>query len=518
VDEGQRRYVAFLSYSHRDAAAARALHRRLESYRIPRRLVGSEGERGPVPTRLVPIFRDREELPAAGDLSERVRAALAVSDSLIILCSPAAAASLWVAKEIDTFRALHPDRPVIAAILAGEPAEAFPPNLAAGGAEPLAADLRPGRDGRRLGFLKLVAGLSGVGLDALVQRDAQRRLRRVTAVTGVAVAAMLAMAILTAVALTARAEAERQRAEAEGLVEFMLTDLRTKLKGVRRLDVFVAVNQRALRHYQGQNLADLPADSLERRARLLHAIGEDELDAGQSGPALAHFNEAARTTGQLLAEQPSNQDRVFAQSQSEYWIGAAAYRSHDLAAAKRGFERYRRLAERLVALDPRNAAWLKESGFAAGSLCTIALETPRNPDTALRLCAQALDRMEQAQRILGNDPATLEALLNRHLWMMKAWSANDRWDRVEYHLARQEVLVTSLLRGDPKNVDYRDIWMKAQVGIADLLLEHGDRDGGLKRLRAAGIIAKQLHEYDPQNREWRSWDSRITERLNKGEG
>ena len=59
------RYTAFLSYSHKDAAAAGRLHRRLEAYRLPKRLAGSMGARGPVPDRLWPIFRDREELPAA---------------------------------------------------------------------------------------------------------------------------------------------------------------------------------------------------------------------------------------------------------------------------------------------------------------------------------------------------------------------------------------------------------------------------------------------------------------------
>src|SRR5688572_19879526 len=115
-DRGAARYAAFLSYSHKDAAAARWLHRKLETYRIPRRLVGTEGDRGTVPARLTPIFRDREELPAAGDLSEKVRAALAASDNLIILCSPNSAASPWVAKEISAFRGLHPGKPVFAAI------------------------------------------------------------------------------------------------------------------------------------------------------------------------------------------------------------------------------------------------------------------------------------------------------------------------------------------------------------------------------------------------------------------
>ena len=183
--------------------------------------------RGPVPARLSPIFRDREELPAATDLSETVREALAQSGALIILCSPNAAASLWVAEEIEVFRELHPDRPILAAILDGDPPDCFPPLLRAFGEghEPLATDFRRHRDGERLGLLKLVAGITGLGLDELVQRDATRRVRRVMAVTAGAVAAMLVMAVLTWRRARARREAERQRAEAEGLIEFMLTDL-----------------------------------------------------------------------------------------------------------------------------------------------------------------------------------------------------------------------------------------------------------------------------------------------------
>ena len=263
------RYTAFLSYSHKDTAAAGRLHRRLEAYRLPRRLVGSETPRGPVPARLWPIFRDREELPAATDLSETVREALAQSGALIVLCSPRSAGSLWVAEEIETFRRLHPDRPVLAAVLEGDPPDCFPKALRAfsrdrAGHEPLATDLRPQADGTHLGLLKLVAGITGVGLDALVQRDAARRIRRVMAVTITALAAMLIMAASALVALDARRDAERQRAETEGQIEFMLTDLREKLRGVGRLDIMQAVNRHALAYYGRQgDLSALSAESAD---------------------------------------------------------------------------------------------------------------------------------------------------------------------------------------------------------------------------------------------------------------
>ena len=85
------RYRAFISYSHRDRACARALHRRLESYRIPARLIGTAGSAGPIPERLTPIFRDRDELPASADLGTQLCAALQASLFLIVVCSPVAA-------------------------------------------------------------------------------------------------------------------------------------------------------------------------------------------------------------------------------------------------------------------------------------------------------------------------------------------------------------------------------------------------------------------------------------------
>jgi hypothetical protein len=92
-------YKAFISYSHRDEHWAKWLHKALEFYRIPRRLRGGE-----IPERLYPVFRDRDELSSAANLNENVRTALQNSESLIVICSPASAKSLWVNEEIRIFR------------------------------------------------------------------------------------------------------------------------------------------------------------------------------------------------------------------------------------------------------------------------------------------------------------------------------------------------------------------------------------------------------------------------------
>ena len=83
--ESDYRYWAFISYSHADEAQVAWIHRALESYRLPKRLVGQLTELGAVPRRLFPIFRDQDELPGSSDLGGKLREALKASRNLIVV-------------------------------------------------------------------------------------------------------------------------------------------------------------------------------------------------------------------------------------------------------------------------------------------------------------------------------------------------------------------------------------------------------------------------------------------------
>jgi tetratricopeptide (TPR) repeat protein len=228
-------YRAFISYSHRDKAFAQKLHRLIEGYRIPAKLVGRKTAVGETPRRLRPVFRDREELPASGDLSAELSAALRNSMFLVVICSPASARSRWVNEEIRQFKQVHGDSRVLAVVVDGEPhasetpgreaLECFPPalrvRLGPDGelsdipAEPIAADVRREADGERLALQKLVAGLTGLKLDELVQRETQRRIAQMTVIAAGAVSGMVVTGGLAFYANSLRIEADRQRAIAE---------------------------------------------------------------------------------------------------------------------------------------------------------------------------------------------------------------------------------------------------------------------------------------------------------------
>ena len=98
------KYLAFITYAHKDEERARWLRKKLEGFRVPPNLIGSNGLYGPIPTRLYPIFRDRDELVGSAQLGPLIEKALEESSHLIVLCSPNAVNSRWVNEEIRLFK------------------------------------------------------------------------------------------------------------------------------------------------------------------------------------------------------------------------------------------------------------------------------------------------------------------------------------------------------------------------------------------------------------------------------
>jgi len=186
------RYEGFLSYARADERVAIWLHRALEHFRIPRKT--GAGRR-----RFRSFFRDRDELASSSDLSESLREALRDSASLIVLCSPAAAKSLWVEKEVRAFQSFGRADRVFSILTDGDPNDpqsVFPPALR-DAAVPLAIDLRDFRRDRKTALLRLVAALLGVSYDTLKQRHRQRSRQRLALTSAMAVAAVAVVAAVT---------------------------------------------------------------------------------------------------------------------------------------------------------------------------------------------------------------------------------------------------------------------------------------------------------------------------------
>jgi len=512
------RYWAFLSYSHHDRAVARRLQRQLETYRLPRRLVGRETPLGPVPARLSPLFRDRDELNAGADLKASVQEALAASRWLVVVCTPDAARSPWVNREIVEFKRLHGEGRVLALIAAGEPfasqtpgreaSECFPPALrfaltpdgrAEGEPlEPIAADMRAEGDGPRRAVLKLLAGMVGVGFDDLVQRDTQRRLRWLAGIAGASTAGVVVFAALAVLAVQARNEAQHQRAQAEGLIEFMLGDLRRKLEPVGRLEVLDSVGEKALAYYASQQSQRLDATALGHRSRAMHLIGEIRDLRGNPAQAQAAFEQAAATTARLLERSPQDGQRIFDHSQSVYWVGYAAWKRADAATASAQFNEYLALSRRLVQLDPKNLDWRAEVAFAHGNVGMVQLATGQ--------AGEALRSLQNSGALLAelavSRPELSMELAHSHGWQADAYELLGDYPAALAEQRRKMEIFRSVPESAKNRAAQRGI-LSAWNAISQYELAMGQLPQALASVRAGLEIAERLVKDDPDNLFWR---------------
>jgi tetratricopeptide (TPR) repeat protein len=341
------RYSAFISYNHRDRAWAVWLHRALERYSVPQRLWGRPAPWGDIVQRLPPVFRDRDELATSSDLAASVKAALAESATLVVICSPNSAKSKWVDQEIQTFIAAGREEFIRLIIVDGEPhspdpaRECLPPSLFRDGApEPLAADVRKEGDGKQAAKLKILAGILGVPYDELKQREAARRQKRLAIIAVAASVGFLVMAGLTIFAFISRGEAiqQRQLAErrtitAERTVDFVksmfqladpseargasITAREIVDRGAARLDSPALDREPMVKAELGVTLADVygalglyrKSDALVRRtfsipngepatyARQLHALGGSQFRLGEYEAAERSFRHAWSQAG-----------------------------------------------------------------------------------------------------------------------------------------------------------------------------------------------------------------------------
>jgi eukaryotic-like serine/threonine-protein kinase len=467
------KYWAFISYSHADAGWAAWLHRALESYRIPARLVGQDTPFGPIPKKLFPIFRDRDELAGSAELGPELEKALRQSRYQIVIASPNAARSRWVDEEIRQFKALGRASRVLALIIDGEPhatgkndpeRECFPAALRfqvdSGGrltdvpAEPIAADARRSADGRGNAKLKLIAGLLGVGFDELRRRELQARNRRLAFLAAGASAISAVTIVLAALAYEARNDALRRQQQAEDLLQFMLGDLRDKLEPIGKLSILDAVGQKAIDYFKTLDESDLTDTALASRATALRQIGAVRIKQGDLEGASLAFNEALRLDEELVKRHPGDPAFIKNVGESESTMGLGHYVKGEMDRARPWLERYAVTAERLAALEPDNPEWTNTLVLANMNLGALGYAR-KDLDAAHAAFTLAAAKQQELVRTRPQDRTYLETLADLYGWLCSVESARRAWDKAVEQATRQADLQRQLVELAPDNANYQ---------------------------------------------------------------
>lgn len=490
-------YAAFISYAHKDEGQATKLHRLLERYRPPRELKEKRHL-------LRPIFRDKDELTASHSLTDKIRNAVERSRKLIVLCSPAAKASKWVNAEIHLFREHHGEDAILCALIEGTPETAFPLALTEGGREPLAADLTGKGEAFRHGTLQLAASMMDVGLDDLVRREVKRRRRIGSGVVLGALAFSGMMAASTLSAVKARQLAEDNRAQAEDLVEYMITDLKTKLEPVGRLDILDGVGDKVMEYYSGQDLSSMPDERVARQAKAMHLLGQVALDEGNYDTAKTQIDAAYALTKEVLYRNPDDTDAIFAHAQSAYWVGKVFRDQRSFDQIRPYWQEYSNLSYRLYETDKNNFDWIMEAALGENYM-GIVERVEKNSEKAQEHYRSSISLFDAALLMNPDNASALEEKADVIVGAEQlALSEGDYETALK--LARENLsILTTLSKNSPNDVKVRaDLVVRQSI----LLAQYGyvmDQEE-LKSLILDPIRdLGELIKYDEANDIWRNY-------------
>ncbi|MGH8172066.1 MAG: TIR domain-containing protein [Rhodanobacteraceae bacterium] len=515
------RYRAFISYSHRDSAWADWLQRALESYRIPSRLIGLTTRAGVIPARLAPVFRDRDELPSATDLSRKVGEVLAQSACLIVVCSPHSAQSHWVDEEVKAFQRLGRADRIYCLIVDGEPgASAWPgrehdeslsPALkqrfdAAGAPagepfEPIAADARPGKDGKANARIKLIAGMLGVDLDDLKHRERRRRRWQIFAGVAVGVLLLCLTSVLAINAVIARYAAERRQKQAEELVTYMLGDLDDRLRQVNRLDIIESVVDKVVKYFDDLPAADVNDNSTALRAQALLKLGAVRRDEGRVAAARDAFNEALAGSEKLVQHAPDEAQYQAIRAESLTWLGFIDWSQGRLDDTLQRFGAARDTLLRVSALHPGDLDVLDRLG-AAHTNAGRVYEARGQLDDARREYAKVLEGYSDLSR---QQPEKLEwkselGYAHNNLAQLALKEGNLE-EAVKEYVADREIKV-NLAGLDPADNMRREDLVASEGFLGRVLHLCGETDASKRHLRAAMDAIESLLLVDPHAADW----------------
>ena len=505
------RYWAFISYSSKDKAWGRWLHRAIETYGIPAQLVSHPTPAGhPAPKRFQPLFRDRDELPASADLARRSRRPCA-SRYLIVVCSRHAAQSKWVDKEIETFQKFDRHGLILAVIVDGEPnagdeRECFPPALRR--CEPIAADARPQGDGKANAKLKVLAGMLGVGFDALKQRDTQRRIRRLQ--LGISAAILVALGLfvlalgmvgLASFAFSQRNKAVQARQQAESVLDFLVFDLRDELEKVGRLDVVDKVQKRVDKYYREMGIEKSLPTTLYNQSAALVNVGKLALDKGDLAGALKAYRESLAIAERLAAQDPTDARWQHELAAIHSQVGGVLRERGDAAGALREYRASMAIAARLAALHPTNVDWQRDLSAVHQEVGAVLLDQ----GDAQGALGEFRASMVIVERLAAQDPTNTrwhrDLSISHNMVGNLLLTQGDAAGALKEYRASMAIF-ERLAAQEPTNAGLQHELSISHEVVANVLSAQGDAAGALGENRASMAIAERLAAQDPTNVDW----------------
>jgi tetratricopeptide (TPR) repeat protein len=511
-DVAMASYDAFISYSHaKDKPIAAALQATVQTLGKPWYKL-----------RALRVFRDDASLAAAPGLWAAIEQALSQARFAILLASPEAARSPWVAKEI----AYWLEHKSIDTLLIGVTDGILSWNSAAGDfdwsdATPLPALLKgrfpqeprwidltafrgAGRDDSRLAELAadFAAAVRGVPKQDLLSEEVRQQ-RRALRHAWSAAAAMLVLALGVAwqwrEAVAQRDRAEQTLAAATASANDLVSKVAVRIRQTVDIPVDLTreilglardLQERLARHNDNAELRRSEAMALRELAQTL-------LMQGDVAPALRAARQSLEIMESLIARSPRDPQLRYQFSLSHNRIGEVLSREGQYEAALGAFQQSLAIRRELADADPAQQRGLALSYERVGD----AQARLERRDDALKSYRESLAVRE---RLADGEPDNAEAQSDLAFGYERVGAMAESDDSAVGYYDKSLVIRRKLAADEPRNA----AWLRNLAATHDLvaasLRAAGRAEQALEAYQGALAIRERLAAGDPGNPQWQA--------------
>nr|WP_267878032.1 winged helix-turn-helix domain-containing protein [Duganella aceris] len=299
----------------------------------------------------------------------------------------------------------------------------------------------------------------------------------------------------------AQTVAEQHRAEAEGLMGYMLGEFVDKLRPIGKLDLLDSISNRALKYLSDPFWGNDGDIALAQRAKSLQLISEVRFSRADPVGAENALQAAQAIIQKLLQHSPDDVLLLKSAGENAFWLGQIHLDQKEWILARGYFEDYLKYADRQAALAPASVdAWVEQS-YAHSNLGTVAI---RSGDAAaaekefklsVALKQRAYEQTPKNKR-LGAD------LANSLSWQASAQIQLGKLDLAERLSERELTLLQSLQNSNPEETLWSNELASAWSHRSDLKQARGDLAGSHAAVQQAYGLLQTIVESDHSNRNW----------------
>ncbi len=333
------------------------------------------------------------------------------------------------------------------------------------------------------------------------QAKAHRRRKLIAVIGSVATVVLLVVSILALQATQARQEADLRRDQAEDLIDFMLGDLRRKLKPMGRLDILNDVGDKALEYFAAVPRDNLTEEELFRYSKAMEQIGQVRINEGNPEQAMEAFQRSLALAQLLTERDPTRADWQQALGRRHFWIGKILWDQRDLDGALNRFQIQRAIAQGLAAADPdnldrqlsvdqanTNIGFIhKERGDLQGALSAFR--------SGLEIKRQLADRKPEDRR----QQLRLANHYNLVGWVLM--QLGDLPAALEHFYLDQEI-ATALVANDPADTSGQEQLAHSHNFVGRALWMRGERDAAREHFLDHLRLAEELIAIEPGRTSW----------------